>query len=288
MKQIALVNAEGCLCQYTHYPACMEFLSGFKDYGYTISCATTLEECMDKDILLLSNQAVQIPFLHKLNEANPNAVYLLWCYHEMLDKVPFKKYILTGEYYYRTPRMESHKAIDRINKSMQNYVPLMLRADESPDDIGTYKKLRDLDGCFMGSSYKREWVTGLPNIIYHDISKGFLSYEERKNIHLRSKIAFGFSNDGNILNYHPTQRIFEGLTYGCVVLSDNEAARDLTGGIVEYVANKEEFLNKYYYYLSHPEECAKKELEGYEWAKKYGTTRYSAILFLNKIKELGY
>jgi hypothetical protein len=288
MPNVALVNTGECPCLHTHYPACMEFLNGFSDFGYTVTCATSLSDCKDKDILLLSSHIVNLQFLHKLYEVNPDAVYILWYYHDVRDQLPFKKFILTGEYFHYTPRIEFHMRIDAINKSIPNFVPLMLRADDSPASIGLYTKTYELDGCFMGTPYKSDWISGLPNTVYHDISHGFLSYDERRIMHLKSKIAFGFSNDLNILNYHPTQRIFEGLAYGCVVLSDSEAARDLTGGIVEYVSSKEDFLSKYNYYLSHPEECKKKELEGYAWTKQYGTNRYSAALFLNKIKELGF
>jgi hypothetical protein len=288
MKKAALVNINKCPCLGTHYPACMEFLNGFTNFGYEISCVTSLNECKDKDIFLLSSHNIDISFLNELNNINPDAVYILWYYHSVLDKIPFKKWILTGEYFYKTPRMVSHIEFDRINNSINNFVPLMLRADEDPEKIGTYERTDEINGCFMGSAYKTDWVTNLPNTLYHNISNGLLSYEKRRNIYLKSKIAIGFSGDGNILNYHPTQRIFEGLSYGCVVISDNEAARDLTNGIVEFAKDKEEFLEKYKYFLDHPEECIKKQQEGYIWAKKYGTNRYAASLFLNKMKDLNF
>jgi hypothetical protein len=289
MKTIALVNIPECPCPGTHHAACTEFIEGFRDYGYQPFVATELKKCNDADILLLSSHRIDLSFLNRLNEINPNAVYILWYYHNVLDKIPFKKFILTGEYFHKTPRTTEHIAYDRINKSIDNFVPFMLRANEDPALIGTYKKTNELNGCFMGTAYKYKWVDSLSNIIYHDINvNGLLSYNDRRNIHLKSKIAFGFSSDGNVLNYHPTQRIFEGLAYGCVVISDNEAARDVTNGIVEYAGTKEEFLEKYNYYLSNPEECRKKELAAYEWSKEYGTNRYAAFLFLEKMKKLNY
>jgi spore maturation protein CgeB len=60
----------------------------------------------------------------------------------------------------------------------------------------------------------------------------------------------------------------------------------MTGGIVEYVKSYEDFIERYHYFLEHPEECAKKMELGYEWSKKYGTNRYAASLFLDKIREL--
>jgi hypothetical protein len=289
MKTIALLDVEQCPCPGTHHAACMEFIQGFNEYGYESSCAKSLNDCKNKDILLLSNHKIDLNFLNTLNEVNPNAIYLLWFYYPVLDKIPFKKFILTGEYYHKTPRLDSHIQLDKINKSIPNHVPLMLRANESPNKIGLYDRTDELNGCFMGSPYKANWVEGLYNIYYHNIGiGGLLTYDKRREIYLKSKIAFGFSAEPNILNYHPTQRIFEGLTYGCVVISDNEAAYEMTEGIVEYVKNKEEFLEKYKYFLEHPEECKIKQEKGCEWAKKYGTNRYSAELFLNKIKELNY
>jgi hypothetical protein len=288
MKHFAFINAEGCQCLWTFYAVCKEFMNGFVDFGYSVSEAKTLEDCKNKDILLLSNQNINTEFLIKLNKINPNATYILWFYHSLIDKIPFKKYILTSEYFYKTPRTETHRIVHEINKSIPNFVPLMLRSNEDPLKIGTFEKTYELNGCFMGCAYKRDWIEGLDNILYHDIANGLLSYEERKKIYLKSKIAFGFSSDDNILNYHPSQRIFEGLTYGCVVISDNEAARDLTGGIVVYAVSKEDFLAKYYFYLTHPNECKKKEQQALEWAKKYGTNRYAASLFIDKIKELNY
>lgn len=287
--KVALLNCPECPCPGTHYHACMEFIDGFKDFGYEVSCATSIAGCVDKDILLLSDHNIDFSFLHTLYQSNPNAVYILWCYYNVIDRIPFKKFILTGEYYHYPPRLSSHIGIYNIGKSVNNFVPLMLRANDPPSKIGTYEKTHELNGCFMGTPYKPDWVSGLPNILYHNIQRGgCLSYDERRKIYLKSRIAFGFSDNINIANYHPTQRIFEGLAYGCVVISDNEAARDLTDGIVEYAANKTEFLEKYHYFLSHPDECEAKAQAGYEWTMKYGTNRYSASLFLEKIRELGF
>ena len=80
--------------------------------------------------------------------------------------------------------------------------------------------------------------------------------------------------------------MFEGLTYGCVVISDNKAASDYTGGIVEYASCKDELREKVSYVLNDPEVIIVKQEQGYEWAKKFGTNRFSAKAFLDKIFEL--
>lgn len=288
MKSIGLLNILDCPCPGTHYAACMEFIEGFTEYGYTHSCITNINDCKDKDIILLSNHKVSADTLNKINSINPDAVYILWYYHYYLDIIPFKKFILTGEQYYYPPKLQSHLKYHEINQSVNNYIPLCLRANESPSKVGTYTKTYELDGCFMGSGYKSNWVRGFKNILYHDIAHGLLSYDQRRAVHLKSRIGFGFHNDANVANSHVTQRVFEAMAYGCVVLSDNPAARDMTGGIVEYVSSADEFRMKYEFYLANPDRCREKELAGYEWVKKYGTNRYAAQLFLDKIAELSY
>lgn len=287
MKTIALVNTPQSPCPWTHNAACMEFIQGFRDFGYEPSDATSLEDCVGKDILLLSDHNVNFDYLHTMNQLNPTAVYLLWFYFDHIEKLPFQTYILTGEQYYSPPTLPSHLRIYNIAIQKKNYQPLLLRTNEMPDKIGTYPKNIRYDGCFIGTPYKPEWGTAVPNSVYHNIAKsGLLTSEQRREMYLSSKICFGFHHPNNIANSHVTQRVFEGLAYGCVVISDNPAARDITDGIVEYAPDFKTFQKLFDYYCNHPTEAEKKRVAGYAWAKQYGTNRYAAKLFLDKIAEL--
>lgn len=290
MRRIALLNSPELPHLGTHLAACSEFINGFIPFDFHAYIANQMNEIVDADIILLSSHGpVTKDKLDNLNAINPNAVYILWYFHKFIDIIPFKKWILTGEHFVYPPQLESHIPLHKINISIPNYCSLMLRVNEDPDKIGTYSKIIKYNGCFMGTTYMPDWVEGLDNIVYYSVENNkLLSDLERKEIYLQSKIGFGFQHPDNIKNHHITQRIFEAMAYGCVVLTPTKAAEDITNGIVVYVSDKADFLNKYNYYLSHPEECEKKIIAGYEWCKKYGTNRYSAQLFLDKIKELNY
>lgn len=276
-----LLNTPQSPCPGTHYAACTEFLEGFCDFGYTIGVAYSLDTVCNAEYILLSSHKVDIAYLHKLNQISPESIYILWFYFDYIDVLPFKKYILTSEYWYNIPKVPLHLRFYNMIPHLPHYVPFLLRANENPEMIGGYKRNVIRDGCFMGTSYKKDWVKDIQNILYHDIGiSGLLSYDTRREIYLSSKIAFGFHGDDNIRNSHVTQRVFEALCYGCLVLSDNPAAEIMTDGIVVYVSDKNDFLTKYVYFLSHPEECELKQIQGYEWAKKFGTNRYAVKLFL--------
>ena len=56
------------------------------------------------------------------------------------------------------------------------------------------------------------------------------------------------------------ERVFEGLALGCVVLSDNPTARDITNGIVEFVETEDDVVNKINYFKSNSEARLEKQL----------------------------
>ena len=286
MVIITLLNSQECPCPGTHNAACMEFIEGFTEFGFVTKESNNIEDCKGVNIIILSSHVINVDYLKLLNSANPTAVYILWYYHTVFHEIPFKYFILTGEHFIHPPKMPEHIAYHTLNISIPNFVPLYLRANEAPKNIGIYKRGTEYNACFMGSGYKHYWSNVCSNVFYHDISHGLLNYKQRRDIYLKSTIAFGFHNDNNIINSHVTQRVFEGLTYGCVVISDNKAASDYTNGIVEYASSRDELREKVGYILNDPELILQKQEKGYEWAKEYGTNRFSAKAFLDKIYQL--
>lgn len=287
MPSIALVNTAECPCPWTHGAACREFLEGWD--GYELSEAKTLSECANKDWLLLSNHKLDWDFLDALAIQNPDTIFLLWCYHDHLSRIPFKRWILTGEQYVDPPTLSGHVAAHAKALQILNYHPLWLRANEDPIHVGNYTrpmKSRHL-AYFAGSGYKRDWIREIPDILYHDVhASGLLTSEERKELALNSMFALGFHSPENIANNHVTQRVFEGMAYGCIVLSDNPAAVKLTGGIVEYVGSRGELIEKMAYFAWNPEKMAAKRKAGYEWVRDWGTNRAAAKAFQEKAREV--
>jgi hypothetical protein len=167
------------------------------------------------------------------------------------------------------------------------FAPLKLRANESPNLVGKYDRSYKRDYCFMGGGYKIDWVpsdfTGLYHRVIYD---NYLSYNERREIYLSSTFSLAFQSDENIRTGHLSQRIFEGLAYGCVTLCENKLAEDVTNGAVVHISSKEDLIAKMNYYKKHPELIATKQQQGYDWIRKYGTNRVSIKSFLDKIKEL--
>ena len=258
-----------------------ELTAAFKDYECEIKIINSINDLQDDGIVFLDDAAGQYinnkDVYIKMGTKCPNSVFVCWYWRDFSFQ-PFKYIIYTGEHHLRPVKYDEYM-------SHSKFVPLKLRANDSPNMIGKYDRSYKRDYCFMGGGYKMDWVPSEFNGLYHRvIYDNYLSYEERRNIYLSSKFAFAFQSDENIRTGHLSQRIFEGLAYGCITLCENKLAEEITDGAVIYVSSKEDLINKMKYYTVNP--VSEKQKQGYEWIKKYGTNRVSVQLFLDKIKEL--
>lgn len=276
-----------------------ELTEAFKDYDCEIKVIETFEDLRNEGIIFIDNGVLihNRAILDKISEKCPDSVYFCWYWVHFnhytpidftpINYKPFKYMIYTGNNYLITPTIPH--LIDELNKYtiLTNFCPIKLRANEHPDLVGTYKRNVERDYCFMGGGYKIDWVPSEYTGIYHQvINDNYIPYNKRREIYLSSVFAFGFHNDITIDCGSISQRVFEGMAYGCIVLSDNPAAEKLTDGIVVTVTSKNDLIEKMNFYKHNPDLIIEKQNKGYEWVKKYGTNRYSVKLLLDKVKEV--
>ena len=68
-----------------------------------------------------------------------------------------------------------------------SYVPLTFSSSLYVEDIGTFSRNEVINGCFIGTSYKPDWVSDLPNIKYITNYNNNFPEDERIKIFLSSK-----------------------------------------------------------------------------------------------------
>lgn len=210
----------------------------------------------------------------------PTTVFICWYWTDTSFR-PFTYMIHTGEYYlYLESKKSEINAYEYMNQP--SFIPLRLRANDDPCQIGKYARTHHRDYCFMGGGYKMDWVPPMFTGLYHRVVyDNYLSYNERKQVYLSSMFALAFQSDENIRTGHLSQRVFEGLAYGCIVLCENPLATAVTNGAVIYIASKEDLVAKMHFYKNNPDLVLEQQRKGYEWIKQYGTNRYSASFFLS-------
>lgn len=292
MKKFYLMNSPELPTPGTHYYTCSKFSKGFEKHGYSVIEANTLDIIEDGAIVLLSDHGITpnrengLKILNYLAEKYPNTVFICWFYHKYYEEIPFKKFIITGEHFHKRPVLDNHIFCWDLQNRINNYVPLTFSSSLYPEQVESLPRNETINGCFIGTAYKPEWVNDLQNIVY--ISGNNFPENERINVFLSSKIAFGFHADANVLNNVVVERVFEGMAFGCVVISDNPVAAEITDNIVQVCSSKEEFLIIYDRLLNNHEERIQLQQRGYEWIKEKGLYTHVAKNFLNKCDELGY
>ena len=292
MKKFYLMNSPELPTPGTHYYTCSKFSKGFEKHGYSVIEANTLDIIEDGSIVLLSDHGITpnrengLKILNYLAEKYPNTVFICWFYHQYYEEIPFKKFIITGEHFHKRPVLDNHIFCWDLQNRINNYVPLTFSSSLYPEQVESLPRNETINGCFIGTAYKPEWVNDLQNIVY--ISGNNFPENERINVFLSSKIAFGFHADANVLNNVVVERVFEGMAFGCVVISDNPVAAEITDNIVQVCSSKEEFLIIYDRLLNNHEERIQLQERGYEWIKEKGLYTHVAKNFLNKCDELGY
>jgi hypothetical protein len=173
-------------------------------------------------------------------------------------------------------------------KSIPNSCPLLLRADEAIEDIGNYERNVNKDYCYMGFPMGQSFIPDKPykGFYYGVTIDKYLNYDTRRNMYLSSTFALGFQHEDNIINNHVSQRIFEGMAYGCVVLSNSISASLQTDGIVEHFKDKIDLEQKMRYFLENPDKIKEKQKKGYEFIREKGTNNYAAKKIVDVIQSL--
>lgn len=206
----------------------------------------------------------------------PEPLYVGWYWHNRANLPP--RFIHTGE------NREWHSA---LHKNRTSFVPLLLRANEAPSTISSYQRFPIRDYCYMGWGYLPDWepfpeYKGLYHGVY-DHSK-FLDYPARRAIYLTSVFALGFQSPENVSHEHVSQRIFEGMAYGCIVLTNSPAAAIQTDLIAVLVTSRAELVAQMKYYLDHPDALKAKQLKGYQFIREKGTNFHATELYVNYAK----
>jgi len=288
MRDIIILDCLEIPCCDVYKYDYTEIALTFQAMGYNFKIINDITNIYDNSIIFLS-WARYIPNIpvNLLNKFAPNAIYIGW-YWQDIDVSSLKYFLHVYENYFNIQKTFILYHDFTKSKSFKNSCPILLRVNEHPRNIGQYERNVVRDYCYIGWDYGFGYL--LPtkfNGLYHGVKdhKKYLTYEQRKEIALSSHFMLGLQCVDNTQNGHVSKRIYEGLAFGCIVLTNSIPAVEQTDGICIYVTSKEDIEDKMKYYLDNPEEMKKKQEEGYEFIKKYGTNYNTIEIFRKTVKD---
>lgn len=311
MNRIVILNTPEVPCAGTLLFHVKKLCEGFRWNGLDVVEVNTLDELnqiglCEKDFIYISNHFINgtdYPTFYRSSVllerllnfiADKKCIPILWFWHAFIDdplmKILGNRYILTGEHFRRKPTMPSHVFCWDIQNRSNNYVPSTFSAAIHPDKIGSFSRSNTFMSNFVGCSYKTEWLDLLskrPNEKHHVIiTPPHVPEKDRVSSFLNSVTSLGFHAQPNIDNSVVVERVFEGLAYGNVVVSDNPCCKEMTDGIIEFVDSYDslvDLLHKAWYDIDYR---TKKQSMGMEWCRQYGTYKPVASAFLKKAGEI--
>ena len=270
---------------------------GFKRLGFNINYNANVYNITNNSIILFDNN-VNDNSIQYLSNNITNSLFIGWCCHTSNIKQKFinlnmlfiTAHTTKPRVYVKPNSNKKELDFDQYNivKDKQ-YVPLFHRVNESPNLIGSYNRNVKYDWCHIGKIYNNNLLPKnkfTNNKVEAETIGKYINSDERRDIYLSSLIHIATQGDQNILDGHVSQRVYEGLAYGCIVLSNSHVALTETNNIVEYVNSIQDVENKIEYYKKNPEKVKEKQKLAYEFIKKYGTNKFSIDKINEKSKQL--
>ncbi len=302
MPRIFLINSDDFPCPGSHLLHTRKFLKSFENFGFTYG---ELNSTQDIAVAQLSSQDVVYFSNHGVSEAGPSTqqltileairlsgafpIFWFWQRHsDLLSSMFGSRWILTGEHYRAQIVRESHEEIAEAFRKSENYVPLTFAASMTPEEIMGIEKKHTWDASFVGHRYQPLLNAGLL-LSKHKVSirytPPFISEEKRVGYFKDSLVMLGWHSLGNIANGVVVERVFEGLAYGCVVVTDNPYALEATDGNAIFSTNRVEIIELIGRLKRDESLRASIVAKGRLWAASHGTYRSVTEKFLERIKS---
>ncbi len=296
-KRVALLNSREFPCPGSHLLHTRKFLQTFSGLGYEYLEISNLSELRDAnlnydDMIYFSDHglgasgpsAMQISILEEV--ARIGAVPIFWFWQnkaDLLDEIFNGRWLLTGEHLRAKNVLPSHQEYRDLSAARSNFVPLSFAASLEPTEVGNFHRKIRFNATFVGHRYQlslnRRLRLQVPKtkIVY---TPPFISEEDRIQYFTGSHVVLGWHSEGNIQNGNVVERVFEGLAYGSVVITDNPYAIDATDGNVLFAdtfAATKAHLDRV---IVDEKFRSKLQREGIKWAQSFGTYKSVAESFI--------
>jgi hypothetical protein len=276
MNRVSILNCHEIGCPDVLLKVYEELCTAFNELGYSVETIHSIQSIQSNSIVFLGNTIRCNNPAELLLAQSPTSVYFGW-YWQDIDTSSLPNFINIYE------NMKNPTDYVVRNYSKPNHCPLLLRASEHPDKIATYPRTDEITYFFSGWKIQEHLIPTRYSGVYNGItdSSKYLSYDERRNFYLKSIFALGLQSDENVQSQHVSQRIYEGMAYGCIVITNSKPAVVQTNGIAVYANTVYDIEAQMEYYLTHPIERLQKQVDGYKFVKEQGTNRTAIQVLLN-------
>lgn len=303
MKKVILVNTPNLPCPGSHYLHTIKFLNSFKHFGFEFIEINRIDQInnhpdSNDNIIYVSDQgwreahfnrnwSGELDVLSKYTESN----FIFWFWHEKYDilKNKINKFVLTGEHMRLRPDPSStlHIGFYDFQLTIDNYIPLTFASNIHPDEIKVKTDFNNYiyDCNYVGYGYNKDWSSHIQSQVksYIKYTPPHIPEQQRVDSFLNSLTTLGWQSRYNKLNNCITERIFEGMSYGCLVIHDSKYIEMETNGATVFANSPKEVVDLIRYYKSNIGELTEKVNQGYDYIRKCGTYYHTCKTFVDRL-----
>jgi len=300
MPKVILLNTHEFPCPGSHLLHTRKFLRSFEHSGYDFLEVEAWEAfdalpLSGADIVYFSDHGikndtlsdVQIQMLEQIRVSGPFPIFWFWQRQSaLLNSIFGDRWILTGEHYRSKVVRETHQEASDAFRGSENFVPLTFAASLTKEEIASVKRADRWDATFVGHHYQRLLNASLlvsPHKIAVRYTPPFISEERRIEFFTNTLMVLGWHSKGNIVNGVVVERVFEGLAFGAVVVTDNPFALEATDGNVIFSTDRAEISDLLHRFKRDPQYWKELSQSGQRWASEHGTYLSVTRNFLERI-----
>ncbi len=291
-------------CIGTHLFHVRKLAQGFQQLGY-LAVEVARDEDLDvlglasEDLVYLSNHGashqlskMQTLLLTRIAECGAWPIFWYWHdYAAKLDLIFGSRWILTGEKFRSRTLAPSHQSANRVASARRNFVATPFASGVEAITSGMLDGQRPYDVGYVGAPYKMAINAALKIELGKRFRlrltppMSFLNESERLPFFLESTASFCWHSPSNIQNGVVTERVFEAMALGSVVVTDNPYALEATGGHAIFANNLPSALDSLTYIASNRSQIDELRESALDWVLKHGTYTEVAKRFVEFSKE---
>lgn len=303
MKKFYILNTSFFPNQGTHIISNRKLSKGFEQNGYEII------EIEDSNLSMVENQKGNIIILSNYMDFNKNMkqiiefskkydkiYYILWCWFDV-QFIPFQYWVHTFQEYKYEPENIIYKNLYfRIQELTEQKKFIPYRFSSYIDPLSNFKEKnvvkKEIDVLYIGTYYELDTLS----VIRKQKFNHFIHLSHAGNnaitgnlfeeYYRKSKIVLGLMCPLNNESHTVTERVWEALSFGSLVLTNSKTAEKMTDGVVVYYEDIDDLLEKITFYLENEEERLKKIEKGYDIFMSERNYKKNAKEFIEHLNSL--
>lgn len=313
---VLLLRKEDQLAAIKDSPKNFFILSDFFPAISRVPCQALSADYQSEDACIVEYARGNLPQAEKiekmrlllaLSSSFPRSVFFVWHHPRWQWEVddiwplPFWKAVNTSPLLVNRTMQTSEQFKDFHRMPFHRAIPFQFASARDPESLREGNlgfEERTYDAWYVGNWYQEAWLSRLEeeqevDVFVRTTGTSVDSWGPEtscpENVRVQtmrmSRVVLGFHSEYNIEHGIVTERVWEGISHGCVVLTDNPSAVSATEGVAVLVRTYDDLMRELEVYNTNRSMWERQTEMGYSFAVRTGTYKHRAELIVRAAED---